>query len=115
MWIQLSAELRIVGTRTSEPPEVDAPDWTDVGDDARFSDLGDDFYEYRLVDGKVVHEPVPPTSEEIAEQVLGETIRQLPESMPEIEAAVCELYEQVMNDTSATDAAICELYEMIGG
>lgn len=115
MWIQLNAESRIVGTRTSEPSEVDAPDWTDVGDDARFSGLGDDFYEYLLVDGEVVHEPVPPTPEEMAERALAEAIRQLPETMPEVEAALCELYEQAREDASVTDAAICELYEMIGG
>lgn len=55
MYVQLDDGSRVVGIRTEAPPEVDAGLWAEVQ-----AELGDDFNDYVVADGKVLYAPLPP-------------------------------------------------------
>lgn len=54
MWMQLDESGRVVGLRYEEPPEEDRGLW----DETDF-DFGDDFSDYAVEGGEVVHDPLP--------------------------------------------------------
>ncbi len=75
----------------------------------------EDLSEYRIENGELVHDPPPPTEEEMEAIARAEVIDGLPQYVADTDAALCELYEMQEQALADTDAALCEIYEMLIG
>lgn len=117
-WIQLSETGRVVGIKF-QPPKADELDvWRSF--DLPEEMIGD-YYLYRVRDDALVYDPhVPSEAEQEAERkteernrLIEEAISNLPATIEDTDAALCEIYEAQEQANAETDAALCELYEML--
>ena len=101
-WIQLSETNRIIGIKF-QPPQADELDIWQSFDlpEEHF----DDYNLYKVQNNTLVYDPHTPSQEELEKerieqeqyQVLENAINNLPNTIEDTDAALCEIYEMLLN------------------
>lgn len=109
IFIQVGDGNRIVGVSEGEAE----------GFEEFAGELPDEWNDYLLEDGKLVHDEQPWKAEareaEAKAQERETLLSGLEQYQADTDAALCEIYESADKAQADTDAALCEIYEQLIG